>query len=143
MFRLAETLAEGAGQMPPRTPWDACALPKESQLGRPRSEKKRDQQLNLSLTQDEFADVYWRARRAGMRMVDYGRWRLFGGEKQPILPPNAADYSQHVLFSELKRLGNNLNQLVRICHATRRPPPASLEVLLERIRTAINRGMTG
>jgi hypothetical protein len=112
-------------------------------LARPRSDKKRDQQLNLSLTEDEFADIYWRARRAGMRMVDYGRWRLLGGEKRPAFPPNAIDLSQQLLLSELKRLGNNLNQLVRICHATRRPPPASLEALLERIRAAINRGTPG
>jgi hypothetical protein len=76
-------------------------------------------------------------------MVDYGRWRLLGGEKQPAFPPNAIDLSQQLLLSELKRLGNNLNQLVRICHATHRPPPASLEALLERIRAAINRGMPG
>jgi hypothetical protein len=128
--------------MPPRTPRDACALPKSEKLGRPPSEKKRDQQLNLSLTQDEFAEIYWRSRRAGMRMVDYGRWRLLGGEKQPVIPPQAIDQSQHLLFAELRRLGNNLNQLVRICHATRRAPPESLEILLERIRQAINRGMS-
>lgn len=109
-------------------------------MGRPPLEKKRDQQLNVSLTQDEYADLYWRSRRAGMRMVDYGRWRLLGGEKQPVIPPHASHQGDHVLFAELKRLGNNLNQLVRICHATRSPPPASLEGLLQRIRDVINRG---
>jgi hypothetical protein len=110
-------------------------------LGRPPLEKKRDQQLNVSLTQDEYADLYWRARRSGMRMVDYGRWRLLGGNNQPVVPANAAHRGDHLLFTELKRLGNNLNQLVRICHSTRRAPPASLETLLERIRDVINRGM--
>jgi len=110
-------------------------------VGRPRLEKKRDQQLNVSLMTDEYAEVYWRARRSGMRMVDYARWRLLGGASQPILPPSAAGRLDHALFSELKRLGNNLNQMVRICHSMRRPPPEGLEALLERIRGAINRAM--
>jgi hypothetical protein len=109
-------------------------------VGRPRSENKRDQQLNVSLTQDEYIELYWRARRSGLRMVDYGRWRLLGGVNQPALPERAARKDDLLVFTELKRLGNNLNQLVRICHSTRRAPPASLEALLERIRTVINRG---
>jgi hypothetical protein len=110
-------------------------------VGRPRLENKRDQQINVSLTQDEYVELYWRARRSGMRMVDYGRWRLLGGASQPTLPERAARRGDLLLFTELKRLGNNLNQLVRICHSTRRPPPASLESLLECIRNVINRGV--
>jgi hypothetical protein len=110
-------------------------------VGRPRSENKRDQQLNLSLTLDEYVELYWKARRSGMRMVDYGRWRLLGGVNQPALPERAARKGDLLVFTELKRLGNNLNQLVRICHSTRSPPPASLESLLERIRSVVNRGV--
>jgi hypothetical protein len=110
-------------------------------VGRPRSENKRDQQLNVGLTEDEYIEVYWRARRSGMRMVDYGRWRLLGGVNQPALAERAARMGDPLVFTELKRLGNNLNQLVRICHSTRRQPPASLEALLERIRSVINRGI--
>jgi hypothetical protein len=109
-------------------------------VGRPRLEKKRDQQLNVSLTQEEYVELYWRARRSGMRIVDYGRWRLLGGPSQPVVPAHAQK-GDHLVFAELKRIGNNLNQLVRICHSTRRPPPASLEALLDRIRSVINRGM--
>src|SRR5262249_46392475 len=141
VFRLAETLAEGAEQMPPQDSPGRMRSAERQGLARPRSKKKRDQQLNLSLTEDEFAEAYWRARRVGMRMVDYGRWRLLGGDKQPVVPSNAATSGEHLFLAELKRLGNNLNQLVRICHTTRQPPPASLEALLERIRAAINRGM--
>ncbi|MEI9899198.1 MAG: plasmid mobilization relaxosome protein MobC [Hyphomicrobium sp.] len=110
-------------------------------MGRPRANQKRDQQLNLSLTEAEYAEVYWRARRAGMRLVDYGRCRLLGGASQPVIPLNTAPVGDHLLFAELKRLGNNLNQLVRICHAHRQPPPAALVSLLERIRDLINRGV--
>jgi len=74
-------------------------------------------------------------------MVDYARWRLLGGASQPVIPPSAEQRIDQALFAELRRLGNNLNQLVRICHATRHPPPASLEALLDRIRHLINRGM--
>jgi hypothetical protein len=110
-------------------------------VARPRLEKKRDQQLNVSLTKDEFAEVYWRARKAGKRMVDYARWRLLGGASQPVTPPSAELRLDAILFSELRRLGNNLNQLVRICHATRKVPPNGLEGLLARIRDIINRGI--
>ncbi|MCC8978884.1 plasmid mobilization relaxosome protein MobC [Bradyrhizobium sp. 10BB] len=74
-----------------------------------------------------------------MRMVDYARWRLLGGASQPIVPASASRRMDDGLFAELRRLGNNLNQLVRLCHSTRTPPPASLEALLQRIREAINR----
>lgn len=110
-------------------------------MGRPPLEKKRDQQLNVSLTTDEFAEIYWRARKAGKRMVDYARWRLLGGASQPVIPPSAQQRLDQALFAELRRLGNNLNQIARICHTTRSSPPPSLEPLLARIREAINRGL--
>lgn len=108
-------------------------------MGRPSKENKRDHQLNLSLTKDEYVDAYWLAHRSGMRLVDYGRWRLLGNPGQPAAPPQAASTSDHLLFAQLKRIGNNLNQLVRVCHATRSPPPPALSELLDTIREIINR----
>lgn len=108
-------------------------------MARPRSEKKRDQQLNIGLTTEEFAEAYWRAKAAQMRMVDYARWRLLGGASQPVIPRAAERRIEDGLFAELRRLGNNLNQLTRLFHATKRPPPEGLEPLLGRIRDAINR----
>lgn len=113
---------------------------KVQDLGRPRKEIRRDHQLNLSLTKEEYVSAYWKAERAGMKLVDYGRWRLLGSIQQPSAPENAVSRHEHLRVAELKRIGNNLNQLVRFCHATRQRPPANLEPLLQAIRALINRG---
>jgi hypothetical protein len=127
--------------MPSQTLQDACAQPKGEAVGRPTKENKRNQQLNLRLTRHELATLLWRAERAGMRLIDYGRWRVLGGEDQPVTPPTATPKAHHLVFGQLKRLGCNLNQMVRFCHATKRPPPAGLQPLLRDIRALINRGL--
>jgi len=127
--------------MPSQTLQDACAQPKGKAVGRPTKENKRDRQLNLRLTRHELATLLWRADRAGMRLVDYGRWRLLGDEDQAVMPPMAAPKADHMLFVQLKRLGNNLNQMVRFCHATKRDVPAGLAPLLSDIRMLINQDL--
>jgi hypothetical protein len=107
---------------------------------RPSKQIRRDHQLNLSLTKDEFVGAYYRAERAGMRLVDYGRWRLLGGKDQPVKAAAANSTAERLLSAELRRIGNNLNQLVRFCHSTGHPPPSHLDSLLRHIRSLIDRG---
>lgn len=109
-------------------------------MPRPRIPNRRDQQLNLSLTQDEFINAYYLAEAAGMRLVDFGRWRLLGDANQPAIPSRSVSTIDRLFLAELKRLGNNLNQLARFCHATGHRPPDHLDPLLLRIRDLIDRG---
>jgi len=107
-------------------------------VARPTKAIKRDRQMNFSLTADELATLLGRANRAGMRPVDYGRWRLLGGEDQPVIPEKTVSTTDHMIYAQLRKLGNLLNQLVRHCHTTKCAPPAALEPLLEDIRVIIS-----
>lgn len=106
-------------------------------MARPTKRNKRDQQLNLKLTAAELTWIKARAAGAGMRLVDYGRWILL---REGAASPQATTPHDRLLYEQLKRLGNNLNQLARIANATREPPPAALDALLNDIRAIINRG---
>lgn len=108
-------------------------------MARPRKDIKRDQQLNFSLTVHELATLYERAARAGMSLMSYGRWRLLGEDRQSALSAAAAPKADRRLLLELSRLGNLLNQLVRLFHREKQNPPEALPSLLEKIRRLINR----
>jgi hypothetical protein len=110
-------------------------------VGRKAKLIRRDHQLNLSLTKDEYVAAYWAAHGAGMRLVDYGRWRLLLGSDQPLRPERSAASANPLLLAEMKRLGNNLNQLARFCHSTGHAPPEHLDPLLLRLREIINQGV--
>ena len=112
-------------------------------MGRKAKLIRRDHQLNLSLTKDEFIAAYWAAHKVRMRLVDYGRWRLLADSDQPPQRLRCAASADPLLLAEMKRLGNNLNQLARFCHATGHRPPEHLDPLLLRLRELINQGVAG
>ncbi len=107
-------------------------------MPRPRSENPRNMPLKLYFTVNELASIKSRAEALGMRPVHFGRSVLLA--KDQSLPQ--ANYPQrsmgHVL-TQLSRLGNNLNQMVRHLHATGDPLPADLEPLLADIRALLAR----
>ncbi len=111
-------------------------------MGRPKKSIIRDFQLNLALTQREYDFIAANAKRAEMRLPDYGRWMLLSSSRAA---PPAAPVAQvdRLVYEQLKRLGNNLNQLTRHAHITREPLPRSLEFLLQDIRAVLNKGSGG
>jgi Bacterial mobilisation protein (MobC) len=141
-------LVQGPGRWPLKTQ-DACALRslRLPIMSRPRKNIRRDRQLNLSLTQGEEETVRARAAAAGMRVVDFGRAMLLRARpaSAPAQPAEvevqAASYAERLIYEQLKRLGNNLNQIARRLNATRHAPPPSLEPLLKQIRAILNRGL--
>lgn len=75
-----------------------------------------------------------------MRVPDYGRERLLSDRRisaraEPEVPP-----SEPLLHQQLKRLGNNLNQIARRLNARDEPIRDLLEPLLHDIRTLITLG---
>ena len=105
-------------------------------MPRPRLPVLRDRQLNLRLTRAEFEGVKARADSSGLRIVDYGRAVLLG-DKAVLARASAGSAAERLIHAQLRRLGNNLNQLVRHLHMTKEPPPANLEPLLQDIRQAL------
>lgn len=106
-------------------------------MSRPVKNNRRDHQLNLSLTEAEINVLRLRAAAAEMRLVDYSRLMLL--RKRAIPPRPARLQIDQLAYEQLKRLGNNLNQIARVVNTTRQPPPPALEVLLQEIRAVLSR----
>ncbi len=65
-------------------------------------------QIHLRVTPDEYNSIKKRAAETGLNMSEFSR-RILIGEKVITAPP--ADF--FVLIKEVKRVGSNLNQLIR------------------------------
>jgi len=109
-------------------------------MGRPKKNELRDRQLNLSLTASELENIKVRAQAVGMRPVHFGRAVLMNQNREPTVnhAPNSSNM-ERLVYEQLVRLGNNLNQLVRHLHRTGDPLPADLEPLLKDIRQIVAR----
>jgi hypothetical protein len=87
-------------------------------MGRPKNPNRRDRQLNISLTSAELESIGARAQGHGMPPVEYSRWILLDQGKTTALPAAPAPRFDRLVYLQLSRLGNLLNQLVRHAHAT-------------------------
>jgi len=108
-------------------------------MGRPRKAELRDRQLNLNLTQTEFESIKRRAEAVGMRPVHFARGLLLDTGRSMPAKQSSASTSDRLLYVELGRIGNNLNQMMRHLHRTGDPLPADLEPLLGDIRQILAR----
>jgi Bacterial mobilisation protein (MobC) len=109
---------------------------KENKMGRPKIIEPRNQQLNLSFTISEFADIRQRAYLLGMRPAHFARAALLRSHTA-LVSQGAGNSVSRLIHDQLKRLGNNLNQMVRHLHQTGDPLPPDLEPLLKDIRDLI------
>jgi hypothetical protein len=108
-------------------------------MGRPKKSELRCQQFNLSLTASELDSIKRRAQAVGMRPVHFGRALLLGQGSKPAVNREPNGNIERLIYAQLVRLGNNLNQMVRHLHATGDPLPADLEPLLKDIRRILAR----
>ena len=106
-------------------------------MGRPQTANPRRKQLNLSLTADELESIRRRAAAIGMRPAHFGRALLLDPDRRA--PAAGENRLGRLIYEQLARLGNNLNQLVRHLHRTGDPLPADLEPLLADIRQILAR----
>lgn len=104
--------------------------------GRPKTSDPRSRQLKLNLTISEFEEIEKRARAVGVRPAHLARTAIFSLGTPPSAEPDGSRISRLIL-DQLRRLGNNLNQLVRHLHQTGDPLPPDLEPLLVDIRNLI------
>ena len=112
-------------------------------MSRPRKTEPRDQQLNLCLTASELESIRKRAEAVGMRPAHWGRSMILKGDTKSNgarkQVTDATANTQRLIYQQLARIGNNLNQLVRHLHQTGEPPPPDLEPLLRDIRQILAR----
>jgi hypothetical protein len=112
---------------------------KEIKMGRPKKSDPRDRQFNLSLTASEFENIKRRAHAVGMRPIYFGRAVLLDQGKKVAARSETPGNIDRLIYDQLVRLGNNLNQMVRHLHRTGDPLPVDLEPLLRDIRQIIER----
>jgi hypothetical protein len=108
-------------------------------MGRPKQIEPRSRQLNLSFSARELEDIKARAHALGMRPSHFGRALLLDKGGQSARQSAPSNNTGRLIHSQLVRLGNNLNQMVRHLHQTGDPVPADLEPLLIDIRCLIAR----
>jgi len=108
-------------------------------MGREKTSQPRDRQLNLSLTASELENIRRRAEAVGMRVALFGRALLLDENRTINSQSGTENNLARLIYSQLARLGNNLNQLVRHLHRTGDPMPADLEPLLRDIRQILAR----
>jgi hypothetical protein len=108
-------------------------------MARQRKSEPRSQQLNFSLTPRELESIKRRAEAVGMRPVHFGRTLLLNQGGKVAAKAAPASNIDRMIYGQLVRLGNNLNQMLRHLHQTGDPLPADLEPLLTDIRQVIFR----
>jgi hypothetical protein len=111
----------------------------KKKMSRPRKSEPRDRQFNLSLTAAELENITRRAEAVGMRPVHFGRAVLLDQRRTVQSASEPHRNLDRLIYGQLVRLGNNLNQMMRHLHQTGDPLPADLEPLLIDIRRIIAR----
>jgi hypothetical protein len=119
--------------MAPDTPGRLRSANHEPIMPRSSSQSKRARQLNIALHDDEFAALQARADARGMRLVDFARANL--------LAMRAAQVSvvlhsklERLNLEQLKRVGNNLNQIARQLNGLGQMVPSELTETLSAVR---------
>ena len=137
---LGQTVLVGGRTIwPPNPRTHALCQRNPNPMARPKKSEPRDQQFNLSLTRAELEGIKRRAEALGMRPVHFGRAVLLNLESGPAPASRAEDNNLRLVYAQLIRLGNNLNQMVRHLHRTGDPLPPDVEPLLHEIRQIVAR----
>lgn len=140
MFCLGKTYSSKRQRSPLGEPRTHSLSDKTGVMGRPPKDNPRCQQLNLSLTTGELELIRWRADTAGMRLAEYARAALL-----TTTPPRPAQRAigsnvDRLFVAQLRRLGGNLNVMLKKLHQTGQAHPPSLDALLGEIRVHLARG---
>src|SRR5258707_81742 len=124
-FCLGKRFSLGTGKWPPN-PRTHALCQGQAIMGRPKKSEPRSQQLNLSLTASELESIKRRAHAVGMRPVHFGRALLLDQGRKLAIKSEPSSNAERLIYDQLVRLGNNLNQMVRHLHQTGDPLPADL-----------------
>ncbi len=92
--------------------------------------RKRPYRIYIYVSKEELDEITSKAKMAGLSVGEFGR-RVFRKEKI-IVPPSA---DERGLIMEVRRIGSNLNQIVRKYHALDIDPSPALEVCVKDIES--------
>ena len=90
--------------------------------------RKRPYRIYIYVSKEELDEITSKAKMAGLSVGEFGR-RVF--RKERIIVPPSAD--ERELIMEVRRIGSNLNQIVRKYHALDIDPSTALEVCVKDI----------
>ena len=105
-------------------------------MARPKSATHRNRQLNVALTATEFERVREAAQLLGMTLVAYARARLLDESMGSAAPMAAMD---RLALNQLKRIGNNLNQMTRQLNALGVASLNEIDLTLRDVRELLRR----
>lgn len=108
-------------------------------MPRPKSDNARTRQINISVSAAEYAAIATRAKALGIKPVVFGRAAMLDTRYLPASTVPASSPQETLMLLELRRIGNNLNQLVRLAHRNGTLPPDDLQALLGDIRRLLAR----
>jgi hypothetical protein len=137
-FCLGKRSRWGPQEYGPQTPGRMRSAKKESH-GKTQTNRAALATTQSEVSARELEDIKARAHALGMRPAHFGRALLLDKNRQPASHSAPANNTRRLIHSQLVRLGNNLNQMVRHLHQTGDPVPADLEPLLNDIRRLIAR----
>ncbi len=119
--------------MAPDTPGRLRSATNITSMPRPSAQSKRDRQLNIALHQSEVEALQARADARGMRLVDFARANLLtmrAASAAVVLPSRL----ERLNLEQLKRVGNNLNQIARQLNGLGQVVPSELTETLLAVR---------
>lgn len=119
--------------MAPDTPGRLRSATNRTSMPRISPQSKRDRQLNIALHESEVEALKTRAEARGMRLVDYARASLLTmrvASVDVVLPSKL----ERLNLEQLKRIGNNLNQIARQLNGLGQVVPDELAETLNAIR---------
>lgn len=123
--------------MAPDTPGRLRSAHNEPAMPRSPAPLKRSRQLNIALFQSEFDAIQARADALGVPRVDYARATLLSMQVASIgvgLPSKL----ERLNLEQMKRIGNNLNQIARGLNALGQSQPEELSATLSALRAIID-----
>ena len=90
------------------TAWDITSTIQKGDIDMPRKRTDRPIQIHFRVTQNEYTSIKDKADKSGLSLSDFARDSLMN---KKIISAPPADFI--TLIREVKRIGSNLNQLVR------------------------------
>ena len=84
---------------------------------------KRKNQVKFRVTENEYFQLRHIAQKAGFSMSAYIRRCLFSDRKTVIVDSEAI----HSIYSEMNKIGSNINQIARIANTEKRISPGQID----------------
>lgn len=106
-------------------------------MARPKQAVIKAKKITVRLTEDELQSLLARAAKNGQTLTDYGRCRLLSGARRKAKTAPQRFFDPEI-WTQIRRLGVNLNQIAHRLNADRHPAPPTLEPLLKDIRVLLS-----